>query len=660
MAKNYVISTQFKILDMASNQLSKIGQAGQGAMSALKRDFAAAQISAKQLGATAKNTAKLVTGLAAGAVVAGIGVATREYIAFDKALTESSALFGDMVYGTEEFEKSLKALSEEAQRVGAVTEFTATDSAGALQKMAMAGLSSSQAIDLLMGTTNLATAAGTDLTTAVDIATDALGAFGMAASGENLGRISDVMAKTASSFNTDLEGMFEAMKYAGPSFTAAGQSVETFGAAVGVLANAGIKGSSAGTALNAVFTQMSNPKKIDALKAIGVAVQDSAGNFRGLTDIVADLEKALGGMGEVERLGTLNNIFDVRGAKAMNLLLQTGSASLKEYEATMYAAGGASEQMANIMRSSIKNQIEVLKSSLMGLGFRFVEAFKDKGSGALAGLINVVQSIDPQPIIATVDKMLSAVIGIAKFVAKALKVLKPFLPVVLGIVAAFKAYHAILIVAAIAQNIMNLAMAGNPIGIVIVAIGVLVGWLMNFKEINNVVGNFFSKVKDFAKNIGGFGGAIIQWFVSPFQLLFNLLKSVVGIFHAFIDGGVEAGFKQIGNAIVRFLLTPVMQLLNMMSVIPGVGGMFGNWRDGIDQWLESWSYTGRAEDAGVTNVAPVNANERAINSYSREESVSQSELNIMMAAGLTGELTGNAPNINLNIPSSGSFGGRGF
>lgn len=105
--------------------------------------------------------------------------------------------------------------------------------------MAMAGMSAKTSMESLRGTTDLATAAGTDLTTAVDIATDTLGALGMAATDKNLQRVSDAMAKTASTFNTDLQPMFEAITHAGPTFTTAGQSIDTLSASIGVLANGG-------------------------------------------------------------------------------------------------------------------------------------------------------------------------------------------------------------------------------------------------------------------------------------------------------------------------------------------------------------------------------------------------------------------------------------
>jgi TP901 family phage tail tape measure protein len=192
--------------------------------------------------------------------------------------------------------------------VAAETEFNAVDTAGALDKMAMAGLTSGQSMALLKGTTNLATATCVDLTTAVDIATDALGAFNMtkdefgrpldeAGLKTNLDRISDVVARTTNMFNTDIGMWFESVQKGAPVFTKVGQSLEDFSAMVGVLANSGIKGAEAGTALRNVITGLtpSSDKAAEALENMGIRVKDSAGNMNNIIDIIGDFEKVMGG-----------------------------------------------------------------------------------------------------------------------------------------------------------------------------------------------------------------------------------------------------------------------------------------------------------------------------------------------------------------------------
>lgn len=188
-----------------------------------------------------------------------------------------------------------------------MTEFNAVDTAGALTKMAYAGMTSETAMELLAGTTDLATAAGTDLTTAVDIVTDVLGAMNLESTANNLQRVSDVMAKTASTSNTSLEFMFETIKYAGPAFTTAGQSIETLSAALGVMANAGIKSTQAGTTLRSVFASLAKNQKV--LEGMGVQIQDTEGNFLNFFEIMGGIKAVTDQMGSVEKIDFIQSIF---------------------------------------------------------------------------------------------------------------------------------------------------------------------------------------------------------------------------------------------------------------------------------------------------------------------------------------------------------------
>jgi TP901 family phage tail tape measure protein len=466
VAKAYAIETVFKLIDQVSAPTSKVGKAldslgikSKTVSNALKRDFDKAAARVDRLGKSLKRAAGYIAAAGAAAIGAGIAIATKQFIEFDAAVVEAGALFKDMVPSSETFQKSLKDIGTEARRVASITEYNAVDTAGAMQKMAMAGMTSAQSMALLEGTTNLATAAGTDLTTAVDIATDALGAFGMSATKENLGRISDVMAKTASSFNTGLTAMFETIKYAGPAFTGAGQSVDTLSAAIGVLANAGIKGSDAGTALNAIFTQLKTSAKQAELKELGISISDAEGNFLNLFDILSQFENKLAGMGDVQRGTILSSIFGVRGEKAVNLLLQTGTAQLKEYEVMLQDSARAAQQMADVMRGSIKNKIEVLKSALTEMGFKFVEAFQGKGVEAITRLTEAVGKFDVAPLVGIAA---AAADGIGKFAGilmGAVKIAWQFRYVILAIATPIAAYHAALMAITIITGVYNKIMA---------------------------------------------------------------------------------------------------------------------------------------------------------------------------------------------------------
>lgn len=647
MATQYAIDAVFRIIDNATAPMKSISQQGDVAARAMKK----AELRMSAIGSAAKTAVK---GAAVGAFAAlgvGIASATKQYIEFDQAITSSGALFKDLDSTSESFGASMEALGKTARGVAAVTEFNAVDTAGALTKMAYAGMTSETAMELLAGTTDLATAAGTDLTTAVDIATDALGAFNLDATAGNLQYVSDVMAKTASTANTSLTDMFEAIKYAGPGFTAAGQKAETLSAAIGALANAGIKGSSAGTALQAVFTELAKGKKQDILAGYGVSIADAEGNFLNLYDIIAQIEEKTASMSGVERSTFLDSVFGVRGGKAMNIILAQGAEAMKAYEATLKSSTGAAAQMAAVMRGSIANQINVLKSGLTELGFKFVEAFKNQGSEALQNLITYVQNFDPAPLIATLTRVFDVIGGIVSAIWNMKEFLIPLIAgieaykvAMIAITAVMTAYKTVMALVQAVQTGVNVAMLANPITIIAVAIAALIGIVvalaMNWDKVTATLKTCWEWIKSVGEAIGSFFVAAWEKLVGVFDMV---IEKLVKVKEFFTGGGFITALKNIGAAILSFVLTPIENLLGVLSHIPGIGKYIGMGADKIS-----------GLKASLTADAPVTQGDRM--AYSREESVSDVNLNVAMAPGLTGSVSGKAPGVSFTTTSSGNFG----
>lgn len=672
MASKYSIEAVFKLVDSFTRPLRVIESTTASVTKGLRGELEKTQNQLKGLGKSFASVAKMGVGIGIGAVTAGLAVATRQYIDFDDALKKSGALFKDLDPLAGNFYDSLDAIGKKSREVAAVTEFNAVDTAGAMQKMAMAGMTSTVAMDLLQGTTDLATAAGTDLTTAVDIATDALGTFNLLPTAENLQRVSDVMAKTASTANTDLMPMFEAITYAGPSFTTAGQSVETLSAAIGILANAGIKGSVAGTSLNAVFTQLGKADKRGALQKIGVQVEDAEGNFLNLFDIIGQLEKKMEGWGAVEKKSFLNKIFDIQGEKAVTLLLNQGGDALKKYMVDLENSSGAAATMAGVMRSSLRNQIEVLKSGLTELGFKFVEAFKTRGSKALDDIIKAVESFDPQAII---DFAVKAVDRFGKL-AKTLWEMKDY---ILALVAGWGAFKAAMVAAAVIQPIiafagavralmvaqqgMNVAQAAfnvlasaNPIGLIATGIAALTALIVaGIKHWDTwgkvVVGGLFPIV------------SVVKTLYDNWERLKNSFK----------EGGFLEGIKTLFGTILSGLLAPLQGLLDAIGNIPGIGIPFQNAADKMAEFQAS--LMGASPSAALPPVAAglsgVTGAERMMAAKAaaarggpgpitskevatwREESVSKSELYVGLEDGLTARGGTMAPDITVETIRSG-------
>ena len=515
---DFAVSTVFTAKDAVSATFGKMGkQAGFFGDSADKA-FRKASKSGSRFGDIVKGI--LVTDVIKGGLrqlQRGLGAVSEEFVSYDAAITAASAKFKGLDLNTQAGIATLETLKATAREVGATTEFSATQAAGGLDFLAMAGFSAKQSMAALPGVVDLATASNVDLARATDIASDSLGAFGLMTEDTaqltlNLARVNDVFAKTTTTANTNMEAMFEAVQKGGPAFTAAGQSIETFAALTGVMANSGVKGAEAGTSLRNVMLRLSDPAAEAAkiMDKLGVSAQDQQGNFRDVIDVLADFEKGLEGMGTAQRTQALSTVFGARAVTGINILLQEGTEGLREYRGELERSGGAAKDMATIIRGSIGNQLAGLRSAALELGFQFFDTFKNQIGPAITGLTEIIRGIDLPAIVE----------GFKTF----LGVLAQFKPVIIGITAAFIAYNGIFAIFAIAskiklfmglvaalravglaQGILNLVMMANPIGLVAVAIGTLVAGFVLLRS------NWDAVIEGFKSGFGVFG-AIADFF----------------------------------------------------------------------------------------------------------------------------------------------------
>lgn len=330
----------------------------------------------------------LVGGVALGLVSAGMADVIRTGAEFEDALTSAVAKFPE---GIEKGTDAFKSLQMAARRVGRETEFTATQSAQALDFLAMAGFNAKSAIAALPGVVDLATAGKMDLARATDIASDALGAFGLMSDvpetvGQNLARVNNVLAKTSTTANTTIEGLFEAMKEGGPIATSVGATIETFSALAGTMASSGIKASKAGTTLKRVFSTLAAPtgEAAKTLRRLGIQTKDSKGDMLDVIDIFASLEKRLKGLGSTERAAVVERIFGQIPLAGVNVLLKAGSEKLRDYRSALEDASGAAAKMAEKMRSTVTGRLKGLQSAVESVKISIFEM----NEGPLAEIIN--------------------------------------------------------------------------------------------------------------------------------------------------------------------------------------------------------------------------------------------------------------------------------
>ena len=421
---------------------------------------------------------------------------------FDSAMSEVSAISGATG-------KDLQMLRDTAKEFGSTTMFSASEAADALKYMSLAGWDANTSASALGGVLDLAAASGMELGAASDMVTDYLSAFGMEA--EKSGYFADLLAYAQANANTTAEGLGEAYKNCAANLNAAGQDIETTTSLLSMMANQGLKGSESGTALAAMMRDLT-AKMEDGKVQIGdtaVAVMDANGNYRDLTDILKDVEKATNGMGDAERAAALSTTFTSDSIKGLNLIMNAGVDEAAKFEEELRNCDGTAAEMAKTMQDNLGGDLTSLSSQFEGVQIALYEKFEPalrKGVEVLSELLKGVQFVidHSSEFIAVLAAMGS---GVAAYVAytTALKVMQE----------GWMALEVVQKASAAAQAVLNAVMAANPIGILIAAITALVAaftvlWntnegfretvLQTWETIKTGVSNAVTAVKEFLES----------------------------------------------------------------------------------------------------------------------------------------------------------------
>lgn len=360
-------------IDMAGEQLS--GFASGGVAGALGSIGAAAETAGRAL--TLGVTAPLMT---------AAGAAIQTGMQFDASMSNVYGLMSSLNLSQDQMD----ALRDTAREMGATTKFSASEAADAMGYMALAGWDDAQVIAGIPGVLNLAAAANMDLAKASDIVTDTMTPFGMAA--ERAGEAADVFAYAQANSNTTVEALGEAMKYAAPTADAFGMTLQDTAAAMGVLANAGIKGSQGGTTLNAMLRDMKNNAKNGAI-AIGktkVALTNADGSYRSYAAIIRDIDKATSSMTASQRDAALGAIFGDESLKGILATLKQGPDALDAMTEGMYACGGAAEDMAATMGDNLKGDLAILESGAQDMAIALSDWLMPAARGVVQGITDMI------------------------------------------------------------------------------------------------------------------------------------------------------------------------------------------------------------------------------------------------------------------------------
>lgn len=548
--------------------------------------------------------------------IVGLGTAAVKTTSdFESAMSKVSAISG--ATGSD-----LDALNQKAQEMGAKTKFSATESAEAFTYMAMAGWKTEDMLQGIDGIMALAAADGLDLATTSDIVTDALTAFGLSA--DDSGHFADVLAAAASNANTNVSLLGESFKYAAPVAGALGYSAEDTAIALGLMANAGIKGSQGGTALRSSLSRLIKPTDDVAalMEQYGLSMTNADGSMKSLGEVMEMLRTKMGGLSEAEQAQVAATLF---GQEAMSGMLAVINASDSDYEkltSAIYGADGAAQQMADTMLDNLSGQLTLLKSALEGLAIQFGEIlmpYIKQFVQWLQNLIQKLQEMTPEqkeqivkwaafaaaigPVLLAVGKLVTGIGNVISVFGK----LKTAIPAVKGALVAVKG-----------------AIAGisAPVVAVVAVIGTLVAafatlWKTN-EEFRNKITAIWNQIKgtfdklcqgivdrlnklgfDF-ENIGevlkaiwkGFCDFLAPIFEGVFQNIANTFDTIVNVILGILDffiaiftgdwegawDAIKGIFESIWNGIVAWFQNIGNTLLGILDVICG---WFGTTWDNI-------------------------------------------------------------------------------
>jgi TP901 family phage tail tape measure protein len=591
-----------------STALSKIDVAGQK-MEAVGNSIAGA--GKKMMGVTT--------------VIGGVGVAAVKTAAdFDSAMSQVAAVSGATG-------KDFDDLRNKAREMGSKTKFSATEAAEAMNYMAMAGWKTEDMLGGIEGVMNLAAASGEDLATTSDIVTDALTAFGLSA--KDSGHFADILAAASSNANTNVSMMGETFKYCAPIAGALGFSAEDTAEAIGLMANAGIKSSQAGTALRTIMNKLAGDVKISG-KAIGdvtIATTNADGSMRDLSDILADCRSAFGNLTESEKAQAAESLVGKNAMSGFLALMNAGEGDIEKLSSAIDNCDGSAEKMAMTMQDNLAGQLTILKSQLQELAISFgdilmpairsivskLQGFVDKLNGMDEGtkrtivtIALLVASIGPLLIIigTTISKIGVAMQGFVKL-ANGVSKLKVAIQGGTGVlgklgaalggvsapVLAVVAVIAVLVAAFVHLWRTNEGFRDAIIGTWTRIKDTISGFCQGIVDRLNALGFQFTDIVDVLKTVwDGFCQILAPVFEGVFNHIANILSTVTGVITGILDvfigiftgnwsqawTGVKEIFSSIWNGISSFFT-------NILNVIKGVADVVLGWFG--TSWNEVWT-----------------------------------------------------------------------
>ncbi|PGE11500.1 phage tail tape measure protein [Bacillus toyonensis] len=362
-----------------------------------KRGMQEAQTEMQKTSKTSQDTSKGMSALskasavAGVAIVASVGASVKAAANFEQSMAKVKAISGAT-------DAEFKQLEGTAKHLGATTQFSASQAADGLAFLSLAGFKAQDSIDAIPSVLNLAAAGAIDLGSAADIASNIMTGFGLSA--QDTGHATDVLAKTFTTANTDMNQLGMAMKYVAPVANALGWDIEDAATAVAKMSDAGIQGSQAGTSLRAALLSLANPtgQTAKAFDKLGISVVDANGQFKPLPELIGHISGKMEGMTDAQKTVTAAQLVGTEASAGFLALLAQGQPTLQKYKTTLEESGGTAERVARIQQETLLGAWNQLKSAAEGLainlGQSLIPAFTAVAQGA-AALVGGLAQLDP-------------------------------------------------------------------------------------------------------------------------------------------------------------------------------------------------------------------------------------------------------------------------
>lgn len=503
-------------------------------------------------------------------IMAGLGASVKTFTTFDDSMRKVAATSG---IAADSSSKAYMQMRKQAQDLGATTRYSASEVAEGMNYMAMAGWSAEDTMKGIPAVLDLAAASGENLGVTSDIVTDAMTAFGMQAN--QAGEFADILAAASSNANTNVSMLGDTFKYVAPVAGSLGFNAKDTAIAIGLMANSGIKGSQAGTALREGLVNLVNPSEAaqKAMDTLGISVTDSEGNMKSFRTIMGDLREKMGGLSETQKASAAATIF---GKEAMSGWLAIINSSDKDFNKLTNAidnSNGATKRMVGTMEGGIGGAFRNLKSAIEGLGIAIGERlapYIEKAAKYITDLAQKFKALSP----AQQDTIIKIALVVAAIG-----------PLLIAIGKVFKAI----------KNVITVVQfLANPFGIAVVAIIAAVAAFVYFythsEKFRTIVNNAIKSVIKAWDSLKVAWSTAKEWAGNVWNGMKEVISNAIdgikvtwsGIKESFMNAwnGITEWFSNLWNGIKQAPSNAVESIKNMWS---SVKDFFSNLWNGITQ-----------------------------------------------------------------------------